>query len=309
MPVKDAQDGYSFVYPFGWQEVSVEGQDVVYKDVIEPLESVSVSLVPTEKKEVSEFGEAREVAFTLADKVLTAPNQEVSILNVGEVGGCWWWWLAGAGWCWRVLAGWWVGAGCWADACWWVLALGQAGGLGAMEPIGCVWRNGRWGRGWCRSLPARTAAWRCRLPPAPPPPCSPCRIDARSSSPACCLPACLQRTDKGRVYYDFEFTAKSRGYTRHALASVTVGNGEGRGAPHAARPACWPAWSKGLLAGWGKLVWPAAWVQDAGAARAPSTSLLCCMLTSLMAAAAAAAAIAIYLRPRRQVLHAADGVE
>lgn len=29
-------------------------QDVVYKDVIEPLESVSVSLVPTEKKDVSE---------------------------------------------------------------------------------------------------------------------------------------------------------------------------------------------------------------------------------------------------------------
>ena len=91
MPVKDGQDGYSFVYPFGWQEVSVEGQDVVYKDVIEPLESVSVSLVPTEKKDVSEFGEAREVAFTLADKVLTAPNQDVNIINVGEVGA------AGAG--------------------------------------------------------------------------------------------------------------------------------------------------------------------------------------------------------------------
>ncbi|EFN56417.1 hypothetical protein CHLNCDRAFT_13502, partial [Chlorella variabilis] len=118
VPVRDTQDGYSFLYPFGWQEVQVEGQDVVYKDVIEPLESVSVSLVPTEKAEVGEFGDAKEVAFTLADKVLTAPNQEIALINVGE------------------------------------------------------------------------------------------------------------RTTNGRKYYDFEFTAKSRGFTRHALASVTVGNGK-----------------------------------------------------------------------------------
>lgn len=85
VPVRDTQDGYSFLYPFGWQEVQVEGQDVVYKDVIEPLESVSVSLVPTEKAEVGEFGDAKEVAFTLADKVLTAPNQEIALINVGEV--------------------------------------------------------------------------------------------------------------------------------------------------------------------------------------------------------------------------------
>ena len=63
----------------------MEGQDVVYKDVIEPLESVSVSLVSTEKTDVGEFGEPREVALTLADKVLTAPSQEVQLLNVGEV--------------------------------------------------------------------------------------------------------------------------------------------------------------------------------------------------------------------------------
>ena len=60
-PVKDAQDGYSFVYLFGWQEVAVKGQDVVYKDVIEPLESVSVSITKTDKEKVSEFGPAPEV--------------------------------------------------------------------------------------------------------------------------------------------------------------------------------------------------------------------------------------------------------
>ncbi len=59
-PVKDAQDGYSFVYLFGWQEVAVKGQDVVYKDVIEPLESVSVSITKTDKERVSEYGPAAE---------------------------------------------------------------------------------------------------------------------------------------------------------------------------------------------------------------------------------------------------------
>ena len=47
------------------------------------------------------------------------------------------------------------------------------------------------------------------------------------SCPCHCFlgPAWLQRVTEGRRYFDFEFTAKSRGYTRHALASVTVGNG------------------------------------------------------------------------------------
>ena len=63
-PVKDSQDGYSFVYPFGWQEVAVKGQDIVYKDVIEPLESVSVSITQTDKANVAEFGSPAEVRLT-----------------------------------------------------------------------------------------------------------------------------------------------------------------------------------------------------------------------------------------------------
>ncbi len=60
-PVKDPQDGYSFLYPFGWQEVAVKGQDIGYKDVIEPLESVSVSITQTDKADVTEFGSPAEV--------------------------------------------------------------------------------------------------------------------------------------------------------------------------------------------------------------------------------------------------------
>lgn len=42
--------------PRPFQEVSIEGEDKVFKDVIEPLESVSVNLVATGKEDVKEFG-------------------------------------------------------------------------------------------------------------------------------------------------------------------------------------------------------------------------------------------------------------
>ena len=35
-------------------------QDVVYKDIIEPLESVSVNLVPTDKDDITLFGSPEE---------------------------------------------------------------------------------------------------------------------------------------------------------------------------------------------------------------------------------------------------------
>lgn len=62
VPVNDQGDAYKLLYPFGWQEVSVSGQDIVYKDIIEPLESVSVSITPTDKDDITLFGEPAEVS-------------------------------------------------------------------------------------------------------------------------------------------------------------------------------------------------------------------------------------------------------
>jgi hypothetical protein len=59
--VVDQADNYQFLYPFGWQEVSVATADVVYKDVVEPLESVSVTITDTDKGDITEFGEISEV--------------------------------------------------------------------------------------------------------------------------------------------------------------------------------------------------------------------------------------------------------
>eukprot|EP00195_Chlamydomonas_chlamydogama_P000819 CAMPEP_0202920016 /NCGR_PEP_ID=MMETSP1392-20130828/76635_1 /ASSEMBLY_ACC=CAM_ASM_000868 /TAXON_ID=225041 /ORGANISM="Chlamydomonas chlamydogama, Strain SAG 11-48b" /LENGTH=227 /DNA_ID=CAMNT_0049613493 /DNA_START=47 /DNA_END=730 /DNA_ORIENTATION=+ len=83
-PVEDLNDGYKFLYPFGWQEVAVKGTDVVYKDVVEPLESVSVTLAGTDKKDITDFGPVAEVSETLARDVLTAPGTEVKLLNTAE---------------------------------------------------------------------------------------------------------------------------------------------------------------------------------------------------------------------------------
>lgn len=54
-----------FICPYGilWQEVAIEGEDKVFKDVIEPLESASVNLVPTAKEDVREFGPPEKVLF------------------------------------------------------------------------------------------------------------------------------------------------------------------------------------------------------------------------------------------------------
>ena len=46
-----------------WQEVSVGGQDVVYKDIIEPLESVSVSITPSDKDDITLYGEPVDVSM------------------------------------------------------------------------------------------------------------------------------------------------------------------------------------------------------------------------------------------------------
>ncbi|KAL0415787.1 UNVERIFIED_CONTAM: PsbP-like protein 1, chloroplastic [Sesamum latifolium] len=84
LSVTDKKDGYTFVYPFGWQEVVVEGQDKVFKDVIEPLESVSVNMIPTGKQDIRDFGPPQEVAETLIKKVLASPSQKTKLIGATE---------------------------------------------------------------------------------------------------------------------------------------------------------------------------------------------------------------------------------
>nr|CAD1837003.1 unnamed protein product [Ananas comosus var. bracteatus] len=85
--VSDKKDGYSFLYPFGWQEVVIRGQDKVFKDVIEPLESVSVNIVATTKQDIRDLGNPQEVAESLIKKVLAPPSQKTKLIEASEVAG------------------------------------------------------------------------------------------------------------------------------------------------------------------------------------------------------------------------------
>ncbi|XP_020522836.1 psbP-like protein 1, chloroplastic isoform X1 [Amborella trichopoda] len=82
--VSDKNDGYSFLYPFGWQEVVIRGQDKVFKDVIEPLESVSVTMAPTSKQDIRDLGSPPEVAEALIKKVLAPPSQTTKLVEAKE---------------------------------------------------------------------------------------------------------------------------------------------------------------------------------------------------------------------------------
>uniref|UniRef100_A0A0F7GX68 PsbP-like protein 1 n=1 Tax=Geranium phaeum TaxID=379952 RepID=A0A0F7GX68_9ROSI len=84
VPVMDQKDGYTFLYPFGWQEVTIEGQDKVFKDVIEPLESVSVNIIPTSKTDIREFGSPQEIGETLIKRVLAPPSQKTKLVEAKE---------------------------------------------------------------------------------------------------------------------------------------------------------------------------------------------------------------------------------
>lgn len=51
--------------------------------------NLGTSQVPTDKGDISDYGPLADVVLTLADKVLTAPSQEVKIVAAAEVGEQW----------------------------------------------------------------------------------------------------------------------------------------------------------------------------------------------------------------------------
>ncbi len=76
LPYNDPRDGYSFLYPNGWQPVQgAKGPDVVLHDIIEPSENVSVVIGALESvKDLTELGSASDVGLRLQNKVIAAPG-------------------------------------------------------------------------------------------------------------------------------------------------------------------------------------------------------------------------------------------
>lgn len=78
--VKDTAKGFAFIYPVGWQEYTGDGQEKVFKDVIEQLESVSLNVTATQRASLEEAGSPDEVAKTLVESA-RSPTTAVELIS------------------------------------------------------------------------------------------------------------------------------------------------------------------------------------------------------------------------------------
>ena len=81
----DTADGYQFLYPNGWTSVNVaNGPDVVFRDLIEQTENVSVIVSPvTSDKTLVELGTPTEVGYRLSKSAIAPPDsgREAELVN------------------------------------------------------------------------------------------------------------------------------------------------------------------------------------------------------------------------------------
>jgi photosystem II oxygen-evolving enhancer protein 2 len=72
----DTYDGYEFLYPNSWVEVKVQGgPDVVFHDLIEQTENVSVVINPVpDGKTLADLGTPSEVGYRLSKNAIAPPG-------------------------------------------------------------------------------------------------------------------------------------------------------------------------------------------------------------------------------------------
>jgi photosystem II oxygen-evolving enhancer protein 2 len=76
MPFSDIRDGYSFLYPGGWQQKMIKGgPDILFQDIVELSENVSVVIGKLSSvKELAEIGTASDIGLRVAQKVIATPE-------------------------------------------------------------------------------------------------------------------------------------------------------------------------------------------------------------------------------------------
>jgi len=81
----DTSDGYQFLYPNGWIPVQVaSGPDVVFHDLIEETENVSVVISPVRSgKTLQELGSPGEVGYKLSKSAIapTGSGRKAELVN------------------------------------------------------------------------------------------------------------------------------------------------------------------------------------------------------------------------------------
>ena len=73
---EDTTDSYRFFYPNGWVAVKVKnGADIVFHDIIEPSENVSVVISPISRdKTLADLGTPGEVGYKLGKSAIAPSN-------------------------------------------------------------------------------------------------------------------------------------------------------------------------------------------------------------------------------------------
>ncbi|HIK15646.1 MAG TPA: photosystem II reaction center PsbP family protein [Leptolyngbyaceae cyanobacterium M33_DOE_097] len=84
----DSTDGYKFLYPNGWVQVQVSsGADVVFHDIIQQTENVSVVINPVAAgKTLKDLGSPGEVGYRLANSAIAPPGsgRKAELVNAEE---------------------------------------------------------------------------------------------------------------------------------------------------------------------------------------------------------------------------------
>lgn len=78
-PFVDSRDGYSFLHPNGWLQKTVKnGPDVVFHDIVEPSENVSVVIGQLKSvKTLEEIGTPQDIGLRIQTKVIGSPNAQL----------------------------------------------------------------------------------------------------------------------------------------------------------------------------------------------------------------------------------------
>jgi photosystem II oxygen-evolving enhancer protein 2 len=73
---EDTSDSYRFFYPNGWVAVKVNnGADIVFHDIIEPSENISVVISPVSRdKSLTDLGTPGEVGYKLGKSAIAPPD-------------------------------------------------------------------------------------------------------------------------------------------------------------------------------------------------------------------------------------------
>ena len=88
VPFVDSKDGYRFLYPNGWAETKGNSAiDILFHDIIEPSENVSVAITKLETvKSLEEIGDLEAIALRVQQRVVApeGSGRKAKLLNVTQ---------------------------------------------------------------------------------------------------------------------------------------------------------------------------------------------------------------------------------